>query len=348
MVTKESTKAAINNFMIYEIVIREAQQQLAYPTISPEDAVNNATDIFASLFKGANLNLYQYRKTQNGLEPEKFPNDIMSVHEGVYLLRINNNKKTKMVEQAETTTNGIPDYEENTYISNPYCYVVVDNRAEKGICQMAIQKNSAWGDTHKVRNLLQQNLNRKFIEEGIPLSLSITAKMRPSKIWEFCQQRCREGQDTIKRISFDFPNQRKIATSNRIPRPTGYVKQLARLMDLTDAIKTHIHLDYIQADPDDIEKNAKDLANIVHICTNKEYNLSILFKNYGAYRCDEMVRAMFPMKEELLNAFITKWESIPFDEENFGLYTWCNEVYEQSKLFDNVDQTPNKRNRENS
>ena len=245
-------------------------------------------------------------------------------------------------------TNGVQDYNEVPEETNPYCYVIIDNRVEKGICQMAIQKNSAWGDTHRVRNLLATNINRYFLNEGIPLQIGITAKMRKSEIWEFCKQRCNEGKDAITQIAFDFPNQRKLAKYNRIPNPTGYVKYLAQLMDLTDAIKTHVHLDYNSADPESLEKHANDLARIVDICSNEEYNLSIHFRDYGKYKCGETVRAMFPMKETLLNVFMLNWEENALTKENVELFNWCDDVYEQSKLFEYAEQTPSKRSRKNS
>lgn len=335
----------LNNFVMYEIVISEAERILSNPKFPVTYALDNASKLFGSLFSGKKLNIYQMRRKKDGPEPEIYANDIMSARDGVYLLRLNNNKNTKMVEKANTATNGIPDYEENTYISNPFCYVVVDNRAEKGIRQMAIQKNSAWGDTAKVRDLLNQNLQRMFNDAGIPLDIHITPKMRTSKIWEFCKQRCSVGQDAIKRIAFDFPNQRKLSSIDRIQKPQGYVRQLANLMNLTDAIKTHISLEYEHADPDKLEENANDLAHIVNVCTHKDYNLSIQFKHYGWYKCNEMVRAIFPMEERLMNAFIHDFKSASAEGEKYELLNWCNNVYEQSKLFDYAEQIPNKRHR---
>lgn len=341
---KLDKKAPVNQFMIYDIIIKEAEQTHAFETLDRETAKKNAATIFGGCFSGKKLNLYRTVKVNGDSEPEILENDILSVHNDVYLLRVNNNKKKKIVEKADTTTHGVPDYEENTYISNPYCYVVIDNRSDKNICQMAIQKNSAFGEPNNVRRILQDCLNTKLEAEGIPLTITITAKMRPSKIWEFCRQRCKEGEDSIQRISFDFPNQRKMADHNRIVNPKGYIKQLAKMMDLTDAIKTHIRMDYTSADPKAIEKNARDLAEIVRICNNKAYNLSILFRSYGLYRCDDNVRAMFPMQESLLSAFWANWEELPF-EERHGLFVWCNYVYKQSKLYDRVEQTPTKRSR---
>ena len=341
---KLDKKAPVNQFMIYDVTITETEQMHAFEKLDRETAIKNAAEIFGGCFNGRKLNLYRTIRVNGEYEPETLENDILSVHDDVYLLRVNNKKKKTIVEKAETTTNGVPDYAENTYISNPYCYVVIDNRADKGICQMAIQKNSAFGEPNNVRRIIQDCLNTKLIADGIPLTITISAKMRPSKIWEFCQQRCNEGEDSIQRISFDFPNQKKIASHNRIAKPKGYIKQLAKVMALTDAIKTHISMEYTDADPNLIEKNAKDLAEIVRICKNKAYNLSILFRGYGLYKCDDNVRAMFPMQEKLLNAFWTKWEELPY-EEKYGLFNWCNYVYKQSKMYDYVEQTPAKRHR---
>lgn len=341
---KLDKKAPVNQFMIYDVTITETEQMHAFEKLDRETAIKNAAEIFGGCFNGRKLNLYRTIRVNGEYEPETLENDILSVHDDVYLLRVNNKKKKTIVEKAETTTNGVPDYAENTYISNPYCYVVIDNRADKGICQMAIQKNSAFGEPNNVRRIIQDCLNTKLIADGIPLTITISAKMRPSKIWEFCKQRCNEGEDSIQRISFDFPNQKKMASNNRIAKPKGYIKQLAKVMALTDAIKTHISMEYTDADPNLIEKNAKDLAEIVRICKNKAYNLSILFRGYGLYKCDDNVRAMFPMQEKLLNAFWTKWEELPY-EEKYGLFNWCNYVYKQSKMYDYVEQTPAKRHR---
>ena len=109
--------------------------------------------------------------------------------------------------------------------------------------------------------------------------------------------------------------------------------------------KTHIELDYTSANPDTLEQNANDLAHIVDICSNENYQLSIRFRDYGMYKCGEIVRAMFPMKEALLNVFMSDWTENALTKENVELFNWCDYVYEQAKLFAYADQTPAKRHR---
>lgn len=340
---KQSKKESTNQFVIYDVVISRNPELDMLIDLDGKTALDKASEIFGSFFENGQKQLQLWRKNKKKEdELDKYPNDILTCHENVYLLRINNIKYTKITEKADTTTMGTPDYKEQTRISNPYCYVVVDNRSQDNICQIAIQKNSAWGDPNNVRLLLEENL-RKQISTYYPLTLDITPRMRPSKIWEFCRQQCMEGGDTITKISFEFPNQKKIALANRIPKEQrkGYIRKLAEIAEKTEALKTLISMEYSSTDPKQLEKQAKDWSNIIHLCRNKKYNLTINFRDYGKYRCDSQVRAMFPMQEELLMSFWTKWEELPF-EEKWGLFNWCNYVNDKSKMYaEQTDEAAN-------
>lgn len=345
---EEKKKKVVNyNFLMCDVIFTEETENLESAKMSTEMALKLAGSIFTSLCKGGKLNLYKLKKSKDGDDVIPYHNDVMAVHNGISVLRVNNNKNKNVVEEADTMTNGITDYETNTYVSNPFCFVIIDNREEKGICQIAIQKNDAWGDTKGLRELLEQYWNTQFLNDGIPLRVTISPKTRPSEIWEFCRERCGVGKDSITRIAFEFPNQTKVAVLNRIPKPRGYVKQLAELSKFTNAIKTHIHMDYDGADPETIEKNMNDLANIVQICSNTEYDLSVYFKKYGQYRCNDVVKAIFPMDETILNAFMMDWNEQSCTPQQRELFAWCDEAYEQGKLFENAEQIPSKRCRQN-
>ena len=339
---KKDKKAAINQFAIYDVDISAAKQGLVDPVMSKEMALKKASELFGKCFDVKKLYLARYDRHDTVII--EYPNDVLSTHDGVHLLRINNIKHKKLVKPVETTTNGVQDYAEITEDSNPYCYVVVDNR--DGLCQMAIQKNSAFGDPNSVRKLLMDNINRQFVREGIELEVTISAKMRTSEIWEFCHAQCEHNGDAITRLSFVFPNQKKIAAGSRIEKPKGYIKHLAKFSELTNAVKTCITMDYENADTEAIEKNAADLANIIRVCRNASYHLLIQFRDYGVYRCDDLVRAMFPMDEKLLNAFRLNWTELEFEQgETFGLIYWCDYVNQQSEIYTHVEHIPTPRRR---
>ena len=335
-ITEESN--GINQFLIYEIEPSTPEQQLLHPVMSNDAALANSKQIIEGCFMGKKLVLNKFNR--DGTIEWEYPNDVLSVHDGVYLVRINNKKYKTLVRPAETTTNGVQDYEEVSELSNPYCYVVVDNRHDIG--QIAIQKKSSWGNPDTIRNVLMTNLNHKFQREGIPLHIDISMKMRPSEIEEFCARQCIENGDHIKQISFVLPNQKNIPFNHRIStlftEPDEYMLELIRMMEVTHAAQTFIRWVYKEdADMDGVDTMARQLATVLRVCRSSTYQLVVKFRDYGTYKCDELVRAIFPMDEKLIHAFWNNWEELQFNEgEKFGLIAWCNEVLDKSELYRNV------------
>ena len=326
---KLDSKQTINQFLIYDIDISADLQMSISEKLSREQALNESHHIFGSFFEGCQLRLTK-EKTSNGTRTEEpLENDILSKRDNIYLLRINNNKDVKITKEAGTTTNGIRDYKDFSIRSNPYCYVVIDNR--DGHSMLAIQKNSAFGSPNTVKKVLEQNINRLLKWEGYPLKLNLSLRNRPAETWQFCREREERG-DSIKQVAFSMPNQKYVGVSQRIQNPEGYIKGLVEFMDLTDAVKTNILVDYEKGSPDKLEEHAHNLAGIIQTCRNKSYHLSIKFRDYGTYMHNDHIKAMFPMKEELLLSFITKWKEVEFEGE-FGLINWCDQVLRDSEMY---------------
>lgn len=345
MKQKIDKKQAINQFCIYDVVFYENPQTNAFSKISAEEALNRSSKLLAKFFSGKHLTMSREVTREGVRTTEHLLNDILSKHEDVYLLRINNNKYKTLTKEAGTTTNGVRDFEDVQELSNPYCYIVIDNR--EGRHFMAIQKNSAFGDPNIVKKLIENSINFILHSENIPIEMSLYLRTRPSKIWEFCEKQCTENGDAITRIAFVFPNQKKVDLAHRIPKEhRGIITKIAQIAEYTEALKTLIQLDYTSADSKKLEKHANNFAEIIRYCNSKEYNLSIQFRDYGKYICDDQVKAMFPMKEELITAFRTNWKEVPFDQE-FGLINWCDEMYVKSEIYKDYEQTPKKRKRRN-
>ena len=335
----------INQFCIYDVVFYENPQSNAFATIKAQDALNRAHNILAKLLSGKQLALSRDVTRDGERTTEYLMNDILSNHEEVYLLRINNNKYKTLTKEAPTTTNGVRDFEDIQELSNPYCYIVIDNREDRHF--MAIQKNSAFGDPNTVRKIIENSINFILRSENLPIEMNLFLRTRPSKIWEFCEKQCNENGDAITRIAFIFPNQKKVDMAHRIPKmQQGILKKIAQVAEYTDALKTMIQMDYNAADTSKLEQHANNFAEICRICNSTEYNLSIHFRDYGKYICDDHVKAMFPMREELITAFRTHWKEVPFDHE-FGLISWCDEMYVKSEIYKDRAQTPKKRKRKN-
>lgn len=339
----EVQKQTINQFCIYDIVFYANPDRILFAAVSMDEALKSAHKLLGNFLSGNRLHLTKEVMRNGEKTTESILNDILSKHDDVYLLRINNNKPKSLVKEAETKTNGIRDFEEIEEISNPYCYVVIDNRDSRHL--LAIQKNPAFGDTSTVAKILEKSINDLLLMENIPIEIQLLLRTRTSQIWEFCDKQCRENGDRITRLSFAFPNQSRIDEKHRIPREyNGFLSKLAQLSEYTEAVSTLIQMDYEEANPKALEKQANDFAQIFRYCKNTAYKLEIYFRDYGKYKCDDRIKAMFKMDEELITAFRTDFKSVPFDHE-FGLVSWCNEVYQKSEIYKDREKTPKRRKR---
>lgn len=335
MEKQKQSKQIIHQYLIYDVIIEGDYQTNLFAV---QDAVENAQEHFGSLFSGHDFS-FSKEVTRNGERTvESLENYILARYNDIYVLRIHNSKDVKLIKQDGSYTNGVPDYEVQPDISYPYCYVVVDNR--KAISKMAIQQNSAF-QPNTIRKLLEENLNKAFYLANIPLKITISQCTRSSETWEFTRQRESVG-DHIKQISFMMTNQKNVNAPQRIKNPTGYVKGLLELMELTNAIQTKILMDYEHTLVDNIEQHAEDLANIVRTFGKEKYQLAILFRKYGWYTFDSQVKAKEDMDEELLLAF----PNSPASNKDYNLIDWCDKVSQESELFKVYDTVPAQQHRE--
>lgn len=205
-----------------------------------------------------------------------------------------------------------------------------------------------------MRKLLEENLDRKMLET-FGFHVTIQARMRQYEIWRFAYQQCHENGDRLKGISFLFPNPTQVKFTHRIPQEytKGYIGQLCRMMKRTNALSTLIQTNYDTVEPETLEKVSGDLAQIISYCKNSKYDLCLTFRDYGKYHCLDLVKALFPMQEELLNSFIHNFpetsetpdaENIS-DAHDYGLIKWLDTIETKAELYKDAENTPYKRHR---
>jgi hypothetical protein len=106
------------------------------------------------------------------------------------------------------------DYKELKESSYPFCHVVIDNR--EGVCQMAIEQASAFdGNPDKVRDILQESIQRELTEMGI--KFEIRPKMKVKNFWEMVEEQRSVKKDVIKKVVFEFPNPDKVKGVDATP-----------------------------------------------------------------------------------------------------------------------------------
>ena len=324
-------------YAIYKIKFRKSDEpSLDKQEVDADKSLEHAREHFGSLFAGNILKIF---RVKNDGTADMYPNYVWKGDNDVYLVRLSNRQLMSLYLLKDNPKGGAPSCVESKVESNPYCFVVVDNR--EGRCQIAIEKSSAWrSNPDAVRDLLEGALCR-HLSDNYKLWVSFQAKMQPTKIWEYCHHRVCDLHDPITRVSLEVDNPDKVKPYNAPEPMSANVRGMVNLVKNTNALKGLLTIYAAHNDPLEMDRKIEDMAEIVSLCSSNAYRLTIHFKNMKAYRCNERVKAFFPMPNGAVEAFQQGNKAL--DEHSrdgeFELVQWLEHVYEETKNFEDASQT---------
>lgn len=84
------------------------------------------------------------------------------------------------------------------------------------------------------------------------------------------------------------------------------------------------------------------MAEMVRLCAENGYDISILFKEFKTYRINDYVRAYYPMNDSVLQDFRAGTQTI---EGKNALEDWFDIVIEHTKNYKNESEVPKRRNK---
>ena len=329
------------NYVFYQVHLMENQQKnMHLQHLDGTSILEHAQEHFGSYFKGKKLDLY---KTNKQGEITRHPNDILMQVGDVTLLRINNVQMKSIYQKVERPDGGIPDYKEEKLESNPFSYVVIDNRP--GICQIAIEKSSTWGSsTDAVRDLLEEWFKEQLFND-YGLDLTIDLKWQETEFWEYVEQRFKDSGDVITQVKFDMLNPVRIKPYNQPQAPlSGFVKAMSDATRLMDMLKSTIIMEADGTGRISQDKKYEDIAQMVRLCSTNSYHLSVTFRDYGEYKCNDMVKAMYDLSDEAFNDFLhgapRLSETNP--EGEYELIRWLDYVLEKTQMFNDGNKVRRK------
>lgn len=300
--------------------------------------LKQAQTCFASLFDQNSID--NLAKVNKKGEATRLPNDVMARMGDIFVWRVNNSQMKEWWRRNGKDNRGIDKYERDEIESNPYSYVLVDNRP--GICLMAIEKSSAWaGKPDLVRDMLLENFNR-MLADRFDLEMRIEARMNPKDIWEFVHERLFEHEDYIRRIQFVFQNPKKINKSNVMEVKSARLKAMLRTVEISDALKGFFTMEFDKNTNDKISEKNRDLAEMVRLCGENGYDIVITFKEFKTYRINDYVRAYYPMTLDVLQRFGIGTRTI---NDKTELEEWFDLVDEQTKDYVNESEVPKRRHK---
>lgn len=300
--------------------------------------VKIAQQCFAKLFD--EMSIDNLAKINKKGEATRLPNDVLAKSNNIYIWRVNNSQIKDWWRRNGKDSRGIDKYEKQELESNPYGYVLIDNRP--GVCVMAIEKSTAWGNKPDIlRDMLLENFNRILVD-NFDIEIRIEAKMNPTDIWKFVHERIYEHDDYIRNISFTFQNPKKINKTNAMDLKSSRLKAMMKTVEIADALKGFFKMEFDKNTSKHISQKNKDMAEMVRLCGENGYDISISFKEYKTYRINDYVRAYYPMTLDMMQRFT--YGTIELNGAT-GLENWFNNVEEQTKEYLNESEVPKRRNR---
>lgn len=258
--------------------------------------------------------------------------------DGVTMLLLNNEKNTIYQEGKDNRT--------LTY--HPGCYIFIDNR--KGASTMAIERSSSFeSKPDKVRDLLEEAFNKILKDKG--MKVEIRARLREAEFWDIVDEQCKKFNDVVRKVSFTFPNPDEV---KNIPEdtPVKLTKKLIMLGSLAKecgAAKGILHMDSDKDHVIQLKRTQKDLANMVHLCCQTGYNISVYFRHYGLYRFGDKIRAYGMINETDTKEFETGATIIGKTcEGTFSIIQWFDNIKNTDNLFTDEEPSPQRRKRKHS
>lgn len=321
-------------YYIYKIDFYKDPERGLYNQDQNVDAnLKIAEQLMLSLFDENTIKqIYKFKQDKDATI---YPNDVMCpVRWNVVWWRVNNVQLKNLVRRKGKNAQGQDVYEDESENSYPYSHVVVDLRPE--YLQIAIEKTPAWSNTDKLADVLQESFNR-LMSSRWGVSVSISARMEPTKFWDYVHKQVYDNGDYIKKISFSFKNP-KLARSAAGISKNSRLKQMARVAEMSGAIKSFYTMYFHKnIDKKKFSEKNRDLSEMVTLCGDKAYDLTVNFAKVKLYKSDEAVKACFPLPNNYLHAFSYNAVNI---NNTLDLIDWLDEIDKQIKNNRYVSDTP--------
>lgn len=268
---------------------------------------------------------------------DKYPCQVLNHDANIILLRLVNDKNVDIWEE-QPTTSPISTIEKRKKPSKPFCYVIIDNRPD--MQQIAIQTGSAaWRNANDIKDLLQESLNGLLDSLNYGLEISILSKMLPSRFWDYVDRKRKKEKVYIKSMVFSFTNYKRrpeIDIKSALSSEWRHFDSFMNLVDNIGGGSGEIKLTPPRNNELLKDRRRADIKHMVEICMNSNYSLSVTFSDDVTYKCNESLRAEFPMKDEEIRGEFERQYHDLFN--NYKLAKWLSDVKQRTEDYNDVEE----------
>lgn len=287
-------------YAIYSFEIQEGNRSLFYKETGKK-AIDMANEIISNILHDG-LTVIGKKRNEDLL----LTNRHFIGREGVFAWELCNVKDKNLREGHEN----IPHEE------HPGSYVIVDNRPN--VCQIAIEKNSAFGpDTDKVVRYLRRAFKAHLYEYG--LKMVIKRKWQASKFKDVIRERIIKDNDSVKRVVWEFPNPDRVKGIDATQQMKDRLNGLMLFTQASKALKGKLTLTGSKKNPIDVDDDKiEDWAQIIALSAQNNYKLSYYFYNSPVVNFKDVADAFGTIDSKLIRDFeegqlIDKGEGTTFE-----------------------------------
>lgn len=329
------------DYIVHNIDLSVTSLIRTSPLIESDKPVENCPNYYIGKVLGGKGNeLPLFRKRSGGLE-DRVPSYVLRNENGIAVIRIHNKEDFTIYDLPEENEKEVQECVGQPRSSYPYAYVVVDYRDDR--CQLVIERTSAWNNrTKTIKNCLEEYLNKKLDSLGI--NVGFNEKLISTKYEEFIDERLNVHKDSIVSVKFQYVNLEKKPTT-RIPEQlTEQMKNFSRQLEVYGALSgsTTMEMGNGPVNTDAL----KQLSWVVSMCADNAFELETKFRDFGNYKCNENILAIYPMNEIVINNYIDNLTPQQCNAK-FDLQSWLDDVFEKIKggdLNEIIPRKPKKKN----
>ena len=272
-------------YAIYSYEIQEGNRSLFYKDTYIK-AIDMANEIIGNLLKDG-LTVIGKKKNEDQL----LMNRHLIGREGVFAWELCNVKDKTLLE----------GHDRILHEEHPGSYVIVDNRPD--VCQIAIEKNSAFGpNTDKVVRYLKRAFKEHLFEYG--LKMVIKRKYQASKFKEIIRERILKQNDSVKRVVWEFPNPDRVKGIDATQQMKEHLRGLMLFTQASNALKGKLTLNGTKKKPIDVDDDKiEDWAMIIALSAQNNYKLSYYFHNSPVVNFKDVADAFATIDNRLIRDF---------------------------------------------
>lgn len=303
-------------FAVYKYFFERGEKNILNEHVDVENSFAHAQEIFTDLFPTCGTMKIPHTNTSG--ENTIYNADIQVHKNNIIIITLQNEKSKEIM----TINYGI-EYHKHY----PFCHIIIDNRP--GVGQIMIERSAAFGHkTSTIYNIIFPYLKNKLLDDH-QLTFDMNMKFKEDDFWEVINRRKIRFNDPVKSVKFIFDNPK---TKKPVDASADMAESMIAMASIAQADKAELLLNANTENELEISRTNKHLANLVKLCSNNTYSVSVGFKHHGLYEYGTKERAMVIMSDmSIIDEYISTQTTI---NDEVRLVLWLDAIRNQTADYE--------------